>query len=194
MDTQTQILDAGRDLIAVCGYNGFSYSDVSKRVGVRNASVHHYFPAKSDLALAVVRNSRVRLEHHASELAAAHVAPLKQIEAYVDYWAKCIVDGSAPFCVAGMLASELPTLPKVLADEVQAHFESLTGWFTQVFETGRGSGELAFSGSARAAAERFVATVYGAMLSARAMRDARLFSVIVDQALVSLRDAEAGSA
>lgn len=187
MQTQDQIIDAGRELIASAGYNGFSYSDVSRRVGVRNASVHHYFPAKSDLALAVVRESRTQMEAHAQKLAQAGVSPLEQIRGYLTFWKKCIADGSASFCVAGMLASELPTLPKVLADEVQAHFAMLIGWFEELLTVGRTAGDVVFDGEPRAQAEQLVATVYGAMLSARAMSNPSMFGIIVDQAFARLQ-------
>lgn len=187
MEMPDQIMEAGRDLIAKSGFNGFSYADVAERVGVRKASIHHHFPSKSDLAVAVIRESRVRLEEHALRFAKAGTAPLEQIQGYVWYWKRCISDGTAPFCVAGMLASELTTLPRVLADEVQSHFEMLIGWFTELFRKGSERGDLHLDGNVRNEAEQFIATVYGAMLAARAMGNPSMFGLIVDAALAKLR-------
>ena len=40
----TQILDAAQRMVQTRGYNGFSYADISDEVGLRKASIHHYFP------------------------------------------------------------------------------------------------------------------------------------------------------
>ena len=177
METRSQILGAARELIAERGYNGFSYRDIAERVGIRNASIHHHFPAKSDLAVALVREAREQIEAHARELAAAGVGPLEQIEGYTGYWKRCLTENSAAFCIAGMLATELPTLPTVLADEVNAHFVTLVNWFARALDA---------MGKPRDEAKQLVATVYGAMVSARAMRDPNLFGDVVDRALARI--------
>ena len=53
-DTREQIMDRAADLLMSHGFNGFSYSDISSYLGVKNAAVHYHFPAKTDLALALI--------------------------------------------------------------------------------------------------------------------------------------------
>ena len=36
------------------GYAAFSYADLEKMVGIRKASIHHYFPKKEDLGVEIV--------------------------------------------------------------------------------------------------------------------------------------------
>ena len=50
-----EILEVGQELIQTVGYDGFSYRDIADRVGIKSASVHYYFPAKTDLAEAVAK-------------------------------------------------------------------------------------------------------------------------------------------
>lgn len=180
MTTQQKLIDSARYFIQTRGYNGFSYADVAEQVQVRKASIHHHFPAKVDLARAVVDQSRAQLEEHARALADASVDPQQQLLTYTGYWEKCIADASAPFCVAGMLAAELPTLPTDLADAVRAHFQSLTAWLETVLSTGSQLGIFHLRDSARREAEAFTAMVYGAMLIARAYGTPRTFAEIVD--------------
>ena len=90
-------------------------------------SIHHHFPTKADLACAVVAQSRAVIKDQTEILAAGDAEPDDQLRGYVAYWEHCIADGTAPFCIAAMLASELPTLPAVLAAEVRAHFVDLSG-------------------------------------------------------------------
>jgi TetR/AcrR family transcriptional repressor of nem operon len=183
MTTQQKLIDSARHLIQTRGYNGFSYADVAEEVQVRKASIHHHFPAKSDLAKAVVEQSRAVIVEQTRVLDDGAFDPDEQLRMYTGYWEKCIADASAPFCVAGMLASELPTLPSDLAQEVRAHFRDLSNWLEVVMTRGAQLGRFQLQGSARQEAEAFMAMVYGAMLAARAYGDARVFSDIVASAL-----------
>src|SRR3546814_14584846 len=42
--TAARVLDAAQILIQNNGYNGFSYEDLSRMVGLRKPSLHHHFP------------------------------------------------------------------------------------------------------------------------------------------------------
>jgi len=177
--TQQKLIDSARHLIQTRGYNGFSYADVAEEVQVRKASIHHHFPGKSDLARAVVEQSRALIGEQTRSLSGGAFDPEEQLRTYTGYWEKCIADASAPFCVAGMLASELPTLPADLASDVQAHFRDLSNWLEIVLTQGAQMGRFELQGSARQEAESFMAMVYGAMLAARAYNDPKVFAEIV---------------
>ena len=77
-----------------------------------------------------------------------------------------------------MLATEIPVLPQAVVLEVRAHFQRLSDWLTSVLERGAAQGRLTLTGTAKANAEIFMATVHGAMLSARAYGDAATFGAI----------------
>ena len=53
--TKQQITLLADELIRSNGYNAFSYSDISKPLGIKNAAIHYHFPSKPDLALEVVK-------------------------------------------------------------------------------------------------------------------------------------------
>jgi TetR/AcrR family transcriptional repressor of nem operon len=82
-----------------------------------------------------------------------------------------------------MLASELPILPEDVALEVRRYFRFLSGWLTALLERGAQQGTIRLAQSARVEAEAFMATVHGAMLSARTYADTGVFSVIMDAQL-----------
>jgi TetR/AcrR family transcriptional repressor of nem operon len=194
MVTKQKLIDSARRLIQMRGYNGFSYADVAEEVQVRKASIHHHFPAKSDLALAVVEQSRALIVEQTAALAAGNFDPEAQLRMYTGYWEKCIADASAPFCVAGMLASELPTLPDDLGKSVRAHFVDLSNWLEIVLTRGAQMGQYHLQGSARQEAESFMAMVYGAMLTARAYGDPKVFAAIVANGLKRLTSSAAPKA
>lgn len=176
--TADDILRCARTLIIRGGYNSFSYADISSVVGIRNASIHHHFPSKADLVRALVARYREEAEAGIAALERNIPDPLEQLRAYVGYWEKCITDASHPFCVCALLATEIPVLPEAVVLEVRAHFRTLSEWLTSVLERGAAQGRLALTGTASANAEMFMATVHGAMLSARAYGDARTFGAI----------------
>ncbi|WFU87458.1 TetR/AcrR family transcriptional regulator [Rhizobium sp. CC1099] len=173
-----EILRCARSLIIRGGYNSFSYADISGVVGIRNASIHHHFPSKSDLVRKLVAQYREEAEAGIAELERNVSDPLEQLRAYVGYWEGCIADATHPFCVCALLASEIPVLPEAVVLEVRAHFRRLSDWLTSVLERGAAQGRLALTGTAKANAEMFMATVHGAMLSARAYGDATTFGAI----------------
>ncbi|MDR6644286.1 TetR/AcrR family transcriptional repressor of nem operon [Luteibacter sp. 1214] len=192
MTTQQKLVDSARQLIQMRGYNGFSYADVAEQVQVKKASIHHHFPSKSDLAKAVVERSRGIIAEQTRSLAAGAFDPEEQLAMYTGYWEKCIADASAPFCVAGMLATELPTLPGDLADAVRAHFRDLSNWLETLLTRGAQMGRFTLQGSARLEAESFMSLVYGAMLTARAYGEPKVFADIVDNGLRKLLLPDAG--
>lgn len=173
-----EILHCARALIIRGGYNSFSYADISQVVGIRNASIHHHFPSKADLVRELVAQYREEAAAGLVELERNISDPLEQISAYVGYWESCIVDATHPFCVCALLAGEIPVLPEAVVVEVRAHFRGLCDWLTAVLERGAAQGSLTLTGTAHADAELFMATVHGAMLSARAYGDATTFGAI----------------
>lgn len=176
--TYDDILRSARALLIEGGYNGFSYADIAKVVGIRNASIHHHFPTKSDLVRTLVARYREEAEAGIAELERKVPAAADQLRAYIGYWEGCIADASAPFCVCALLAGQIPVLPEEVVLEVRAHFRALSAWLTSVLERGARQGGLHLTGTAKAEAEAFMASVHGAMLSARAYGDPGMFGVV----------------
>ncbi|WP_416296093.1 TetR/AcrR family transcriptional regulator [Paenibacillus illinoisensis] len=176
--TFDDILTCARSLIITGGYNGFSYADIADVVGIRKASIHHHFPSKVDLVQTLVARYRKEAEAGMEHITLQVSNPLEQLQFYIGYWEACIVDASAPICVCALLASQLPILPKEVAIEVRAHFRYLSTWLASVLERGSELGQIQLASSPHAEAEAFMATVHGAMLSARAYDDPNLFSLV----------------
>ncbi|MDR9781142.1 TetR/AcrR family transcriptional regulator [Rhizobium redzepovicii] len=181
--TSDDILASTRNLLISGGYNGFSYADISEIVGIRKASIHHHFPSKVDLVRELVK--RYREDGQASVAVLEQKVPnaLDILKVYANHWAACIEDSSRPYCVCAMLASELPSLPTEVATEVTNFFRFISSWLASVMERGSKQGELGLTSAPHVEAETFLATVYGAMLSARAYGKPEVFSMILEPAL-----------
>ena len=184
--TADDILACARSLIIAGGYNGFSYADIADVVGIRKPSIHHHFASKVDLVRTLVSRYRAEAEAGLAALERNVADPRDQLKSYAGYWEACIADATAPFCVCALLASELPILPEEVALEVRAHFRALASWLTSVMERGKRKGRLHLASSAKVEAEAFMATIHGAMLSARAYDDPKMFGVITTPLLERL--------
>jgi TetR/AcrR family transcriptional repressor of nem operon len=170
-------------LIASGGYNGFSYADIAVEVGIRKASIHHHFPSKIDLVRTLVSRYREEARAGMASLETRFPDPAEQLRAYVGYWQSCIADASAPICICALLASEVPILPDEVVTEVKAHFSALSTWLASVLEEGARRGTLRLASTPHVESELFMATVHGAMLTARAYGEPKAFAVVTDSLL-----------
>jgi len=176
--TSDKILDIAQSLVVRGGYNGFSYADISDAIGIRKASIHHHFATKNELVAVLVD----RYARHASEglraLDDRFRNPRDRLKAYLNYWEGCIKDASAPICVCAMLAGEMAMLPDDISSRVRKHFERLAQWLTAVLKAGVDQGLFLLPRKPGEEAQLLMAAVHGAMLSARAMDDPKLFRVV----------------
>lgn len=185
-NTSENILRCAQSLIIAGGYNGFSYADIAKVVGIRNASIHHHFPSKAILVQTLVAHYREAAQAGLANLEAAVSDPLEQLHAYVAYWEACVADPASAFCVCAMLAAEMPILPEEIALEVRAHFRMLSDWLAAVLARAEKQGRCRLSGAPENEAEMLMAAVHGAMLTSRVYGNARMFGTIVKPMLARL--------
>ncbi len=83
--TSDDILTCARSLIVTGGYNGFSYADVARVVGIRKASIHHHFPAKADLVRVLVARYREEAQKGLEAIGHHHADPADQLCAYAAF-------------------------------------------------------------------------------------------------------------
>jgi TetR/AcrR family transcriptional regulator, transcriptional repressor for nem operon len=177
-NTREEILRCTQSLIIAGGYNGFSYADISKAVGIRKASIHHHFPTKANLVHELVLQYRQNIKAGLADLGRLP-GPLEQLKKYAGYWEACITDESLPICICALLATEMPLLPEEVAVEVRAHFQDLSAWVTLILQRGTKAKSIRLEKPAAVEAEIFIASVHGAMLSARAHGEPKMFGQII---------------
>lgn len=190
ISTSDRILDVAQSLIVAGGYNGFSYADIADAIGIRKASIHHHFPTKAELVSALVDRYRQETELGLRSLQEQSADPADQLQAYVNFWQGCIQDASLPFCVCAMLAGEMPMLPDEVASRVRGHFQHLAAWLTSVLQAGAEQRLFRLGKRPDEEAQMLMASVHGAMLSARAFDNPGLFAAIVKPQVARLLAAD----
>ncbi|QHN03665.1 TetR/AcrR family transcriptional regulator [Granulicella sp. WH15] len=182
-ETAEKILKTANTLIAERGYSAFSYADISEAVGIRKASIHHHFPTKAGLVVAVLKEHRQRLVEGTELLDREISDPLARIGAYMKHWEECIRNQTMPFCVAALMAAELPALPDEVQAEIRQHFTTLSQWLEKTLKAGVKMQVIKLQGSVATEAQILMAVVHGAMLSARASGAPAVFQTITKAAL-----------
>lgn len=165
-DTREQIMDRAAQLLMSRGFNGFSYRDISSHLGVKNAAVHYHFPAKTDLALALVDEYRKILRSGTSEFMAYGGSAVQQLEGFFAFTNKQCHIGRC-ICPFGAFSVDYNELPEDLQKATRRFMDETIMWLTRVMEVGRDAGDFSFSGDARAKALTVLAGLQGARQLAR---------------------------
>ena len=184
--TSEKIIDVAQSLIVAGGYNGFSYADISAAIGIRKASIHHHFPTKAELVAVLVDRYRRQAEAGLKSLREQFSSPAEQLQSYSEFWQTCIRDASQSFCVCAILAGEMQMLPEEVASRVRAHFDNLAKWLTSVLQAGVEQDVFRLNKRPADEAQMLMASVHGAMLSARAFGDPALFGTIISAQIAKL--------
>ena len=58
VDRKEEILEVATELLQTRSFSSFSYADLSARLGISKASIHHHFPTKEAMARALVERFR----------------------------------------------------------------------------------------------------------------------------------------
>jgi TetR/AcrR family transcriptional repressor of nem operon len=177
-NTREQIMDRAGHLLMSRGFNGFSYRDISSHLGVKNAAVHYHFPAKADLAMALVDEYRQTLRKGTAEFMAYGGQATVQLEGLFAFTSKQCLAGRC-ICPFGAFSIDYTQLPDEVRNATAGFMDETIKWLTQVLEVGREQEEFSFNGEAKPRALSILAGLQGARQMARIHGIELLDSVIL---------------
>lgn len=169
MDTREHILQTAQRLVQQRGFNGFSYADIAEEVGVRKASLHHYFPSKTDLGMALVDGFSAAVGDAMDAIGKSGKPADEKLRAYVGLFRGALK--ADRMCLCGMLSSEALTLDAVMLPKLKRFFVRNTEWLTEVMVEGKTQKLFALSGSAADHARILLSSLQGSLLIARSTGD-----------------------
>jgi TetR/AcrR family transcriptional regulator, transcriptional repressor for nem operon len=171
MDTRRLLLKEAEKLVRTRGFAAFSYADLSKRVGIRKASIHHHFSTKEELGGALIDGYLINFQEALQTILSEEVQFGKRLSRYADFFDKSIDEGMLPLC--GALSAEMSALPKSMQERVRSFFELHLNWLQEVIRAGIVSEELRGGIDSNRAAELILSTLEGASLVAWATGDGK---------------------
>ena len=167
ISTRDELIDQATRLIETQGFCAFSYADLAERVGIRKPSIHHHFPAKADLGVAVVRRMHERMAGLWADLERGHARVPDRVRAVFRHINDTAACGDR-ICPIGALQSEFNAVPEpvqlALRGFADAYLETWTRWLDE----GRRAGDLVFPGQPRAMAQIVVCVVQATLQRQRA--------------------------
>jgi TetR/AcrR family transcriptional repressor of nem operon len=167
MTTRDHIIQTADQLIRAKGYNAFSFVDIANVVGIRKPSIHHHFPRKTDLGVAVI-------EYHIQQLQKIQKA----------FAVKCAVEKLDRFfliyddikkhnkvCLVGSLTTDYNTLDVEVQDKLRYFSEVMLNWVTDFLEEGRCKKEFHFSEAPRTKALLIITNMIAIVQLSRVTED-----------------------
>lgn len=174
LEARESIVKAATELLDADGYRGVSMDDVARKVGLQKSNLFHYYPTKEELVMAVLeRAARERRESIVRQLAAAG-DPIKVIEkGFAECAAAMEKDGCEKGCLIGNMAQEMSGQCKKIRETISEHLSWWSGALADYLKKHKAAGYFKKDFDPAAGGTAIVALIEGAMLLAKAERDAQ---------------------
>ncbi len=177
IDTRQRIISAARLTVQAHGYNGLSFRELAKEVGIKSASIHHYFPTKGQLGGALAVRYTSDFAEYLDSLLAASLETDACIRKYTDVFRNTLLNENR-MCLGGIMAAEYDELPVEVRAEVVKFSEMNVRWLTQALSAGKGRKAKTALIADRALA--IYAAVQGAQLVSRSRNDVAIYDRTID--------------
>ena len=182
--TAHKILDVAERYTQMYGFNAFSYKTLQNEVGVKTSSIHYYFPTKQDLVLRMTERYVQRFRSDLDAMAQEHSLGLKRLEHLGKLYINALNQGK--FCMCGMLASDMLSLPDAVNGKLCEFFQFVEAWITDAINAGKKQGDVRESVNAERSASLFMAALEGGMLIARTQNDPEYLASVATEVLTRL--------
>src|SRR5438309_7690556 len=172
--TREAILQAATRLMHVRGYQNTSLDDVLRESGVGKGNFYYHFRSKEDLGYAILDQIVAGFVERTLEpcFADPHGAPLAQIRCFLDRLEQAQRDRKCVGgCVMGNLASELSDVHEGFRTRLATVFMVWQARFAAALTAAKERGEIAAGCDPAATARFLVASIEGAILLTKVIKD-----------------------
>lgn len=175
-DMRETLMQVARSVAQAHGYNGLSFRELAKMVGVKSASVHYHFPTKADLGAAIA-------QRYADDTAAA-LETLSQtqpdvescLQQYIGIF-RAALENENRMCMAGQMGAEYDDLPEEVKVGVMAFNNRNVAWLAELLLRAEPQSDVA---ARNAKALAIFAAINGAQLAARTRNNIAVYDQIIE--------------
>ncbi|QIA01489.1 MULTISPECIES: TetR/AcrR family transcriptional regulator [Pseudomonas] len=165
-----------RKMVQTRGYNGLSFRELAKEVGIKSASIHYHFPTKGDLGAALAKRYTEDGLQYLDGLR-SHSEDLNVwMKGYTDVFRMALVNDNR-MCLCGIMSAEYDDLPPEVRTEVDGFTELNVRWLTEVLSVCRPQLSLE---ERQQQALAIYAAVEGAQLIARGRDDISVYDKTIE--------------
>jgi TetR/AcrR family transcriptional repressor of nem operon len=176
-DRKAEILELATELIQTKGYSAFSYQDLSDRLGIRKASIHHHYPTKEDLGKAVLAHYMERAKKNLQVVAQTSDDPWQRLDGFFELVRGTQQEGDRICCIGSVYAA-LTVVPQEIGETASHLAQFIVSWLSEVLGDGKKEGSMAFNGKPEAQALAVFCAMQGALQMDRAESGGILDSVM----------------
>lgn len=173
-DTRNDLMDCAEIAVRARGFDAFSYADLAAEVGIRKASVHHHFPAKADLAVALMQRYAERHFANLDAIVSRASTAAEALAEYVDVYRGAGCDGDL-LCLCVSFSLSKRSLSDALHQEIQSFQARSLAWLRDRFTHARAHDQLRNPSESDLEALACLALLEGAQILARTSGDASQF-------------------
>ncbi|MDY7097464.1 MAG: TetR/AcrR family transcriptional regulator [Pseudomonadota bacterium] len=181
METRIHLLNSAEHFARSRGFDAFSYADLAAEVGIRKASIHHHFPRKADLALALIERYRETFAEALGTIAARAPNAGARLAGYVRAY-RAALGGGKTLCLCVAFSAGRDSLSDPVLRELAGFHEDGRAWLRETYEKGIKDGSINGVMNPEEESAATLALVEGAQLLARAAGSTSAF----DQAVRAL--------
>lgn len=167
MSTREQIIKVADGFIRNKGFNAFSFYDISKEIGIKNASIHYHFATKTDLACAVIEEyiNKVELIREDS----ADKGSMQRLKTFISVYTSSKEENKV--CLVGSLAPDLYTLEKPVRKKLNMLASLILDWVTEILKEGKANHVFQFDMPARTKALMIITNLLASLQLTRLTGD-----------------------
>lgn len=178
MSTRNALLNAAETACRARGYDGFSYADLAKEVGIRKPSIHHHFPTKADLIEALITHYSDQFFARLSEISVQAGPASSQLHKYLNIYRDQLAGGSQ-LCLCVALSLNPGNLNAVSLDALNGFHAKSVKWLSDVFLLAERDGSITHLDRPQVEAIATLALVEGAQILSRAAGDITPYEVSI---------------
>lgn len=170
METREKLVDLGEAAIRSRGYTGFSYADIARDAGIRKASIHHHFPTKADLGLAVLERYSSRLSEALRKIGKTHATAGANMLELIKFYRDACGEGDQ-LCLCVALSANIHAIDDAVHRRLSSTNQMTCDWIADLMSAGRKDGSINPVGNPANEATAVLALLQGAQLLARTTGD-----------------------
>ena len=124
MDTKTALLNSAERVARRLGFDGFSYAYLAEEVGIRKASIHHHYPSKATLSVALMQRYHTDFEKACRDIETAEPSGAGRLLALINRY-RSALDGGKSLCLCVSFSTSRESLPPDVITQISRFYAML---------------------------------------------------------------------
>jgi TetR/AcrR family transcriptional repressor of nem operon len=181
-DTVEKIIVSAENQARSGGYNGFSFRDIAKDIGIKSSSIHYHFPTKADLAAELTKRYTERFQRKLNVIASANNTLHSKLLAYANEFYEAAKTENK-MCLCGLFTAEIDILPDTVTDQLREFFKINQHWL--IAQLTWHNAPMHGEQTPQKVALKIIANMEGAILLAKAFKSQNYFNDAIDLSVYS---------